>query len=86
MRSFSYSFIFNGSFINPIIYLSISQKYRMNFPYEIENSYLFRGIHLMEEVNPPTHRISMNSIAPQSNHRPPKKTIEINNLIYQNTD
>ena len=25
----------------------------MNFPYEIENSYLFRGIHLMEEVNSP---------------------------------
>jgi hypothetical protein len=45
----------------------------MNFPYEIENSYLFRGIHLMEEVNPPTHRISMNSIALQSNHRAPPK-------------
>ena len=25
----------------------------MNSPYEIENSYLFRGIHLMEEVNSP---------------------------------
>ena len=37
----------------------------------------------MEEVNPPTHRISMNSIALQSNHRAPQKTIEINNLIYK---